>query len=597
MESRGEPVKKSGLKNIFYYKHEMMAALLALGGILGLVGSYQYYSQILTGYRLLLATIYSTIKLFFFAQTIPIEKEYSVLYEIAKWMAPLGTVIGIFSVFGDMFYHARRSLSSLGRRPYVVVTSRMRGADLLRNILAREKKTSGVLLMTGEEMGKEQSLFLVKKGIKVLPLRFTRDDGYYIREKLKEAGCRKAKSIILFDEDLKNFGNFKVLRKYLPKRREGYDILMKYESEDIKAIIESEIDKMEGVDIRFFNLEEAVAATVLDGMISPGPLLLKKEPLHILIAGFGEMGRAILVQALNIGVIHADYKIQFTIVDREASRRREQLSGLYPRLEEMAEILWIEGEVLSSGVEEAIRQVREEKNVHLTFYTMPEEKTALLSLYRLQGVLGESSVAVFCTDEKNAGELYEGIGTSYSSFRLFGEDAKVLSKAFIIDTDTRKEAMFFNAQYNANAAAIMGEEPIQLSVRCQWDGLSTLKKESSMKQIAHRHTKEKLLSFYLDREGGQSMEARLAQWKEALEGKSISEQVDLILADPLMNRMAAIEHRRWCHFFYLKGYSHGPKKDENRRQHDCLVTDWEVFSVSDKRDTIIYDFIATLNLC
>ena len=113
MESRGEPVKKSGLKNIFYYKHEMMAALLALGGILGLVGSYQYYSQILTGYRLLLATIYSTIKLFFFAQTIPIEKEYSVLYEIAKWMAPLGTVIGIFSVFGDMFYHARRSLSSL----------------------------------------------------------------------------------------------------------------------------------------------------------------------------------------------------------------------------------------------------------------------------------------------------------------------------------------------------------------------------------------------------------------------------------------------------------------------------------------------------
>ena len=46
MESRGEPVKKSGLKNIFYYKHEMMAALLALGGILGLVGSYQYYSQI-----------------------------------------------------------------------------------------------------------------------------------------------------------------------------------------------------------------------------------------------------------------------------------------------------------------------------------------------------------------------------------------------------------------------------------------------------------------------------------------------------------------------------------------------------------------------
>ena len=41
-----------------------------------------------------------------------------------------------------------------------------------------------------------------------------------------------------------------------------------------------------------------------------------------------------------------------------------------------------------------------------------------------------------------------------------------------------------------------------------------------------------------------------------------------IAADPVMNYMAALEHRRWCNFYYLRNYTYSPKKDEAAQTHD-----------------------------
>ena len=62
---------------------------------------------------------------------------------------------------------------------------------------------------------------------------------------------------------MENYGRLKSLLKYLPERKSSYKILMRYETNEIKEIIEADIDEAEGIDVDFFNLEERIAQELL----------------------------------------------------------------------------------------------------------------------------------------------------------------------------------------------------------------------------------------------------------------------------------------------------------------------------------------------
>ena len=126
-----------------------------------------------------------------------------------------------------------------------------------------------------------------------------------------------------------------------------------------------------------------------------------------------------------------------------------------------------------------------------------------------------------------------------------------------------------------------------------WERLNTVKKESSLKQIFHNSTKHKLIQLFI--EAGILSGSLNAAQVELLKNKNIEEQINLIENEPVMNYFAALEHRRWCNFYFLRNFSYGAEKDERALKHDCLITDWDRFLKSSKRNTVIYDFIAVLN--
>ncbi len=264
----------------------------------------------------------------------------------------------------------------------------------------------------------------------------------------------------------------------------------------------------------------------------------------------------------------------------------------------MAEIELISENVLHRDFYKEIIKVNSKNEINNIIFTFDNYKNVIIVLNRLKGILPDTDIAIRVTRLKNAEIFAERLREYYHNITLFGEDSQVLGKSFVIENETKRKAIDFNYNYNMTAAKIMGYELPEDSAVTMWERLNTVKKESSIKQIFHNSTKHKLIQLFIEAEilsGSLNAAQVLESWEELLKNKNIEEQINLIENEPVMNYFAALEHRRWCNFYFLRNFSYGAEKDERALKHDCLITDWDRFLKSSKRNTVIYDFIAVLN--
>ncbi len=578
------------IKNLAYYKNEIMFIFIAVGGILGFIGSYMYYADKMEGYKLIFATLLSTIKLFFFVQTIPLEADYSYIYEIAKWIAPFGTIIGIFSAFGDLFYNIRLRLRGLCADRYVVIGGGVKASYLLESILSadRNKRSMGFLIDNSSDCDERQ---LTKNGIRYIGIDIIKDPRDYIEERLKEIRFKKVESIILFAEELENMINLKALIPLLPQRTQPYNVLIRYETDELKQFMMEESDKIDKLDIRFFNTQNALAMMILNNLLAPDEILSQNREPHIVIVGFDSLGKALLLEAFNIAVVKGSGKLAISIADDNTEELIEKMSHSYKYLSDMADIEFISG-LNSEEFKDKIKRLHKEKAIDILCCT-GEIKNSLLMLNSLKEVLSGTRVAVYSKERQGVELLLAEFKDYYKDMLIFGDGEEVLGEAITAEAELKRKAISFNASYNKLASNLMAYEVVDTDAHKLWNSLNLLKKESSLKQVIHSVSKKKILDYYKSKysfEG--STEEFVDMLMKKLIGKSISVQADIIESDRLMNELAAIEHRRWCNFYLQKNFVYNKQKDEKLLMHDCLIIDWNLFLQSDKRDTIVYDFIS-----
>lgn len=613
-EKKGQ---KSGIQNLVYYKNELMTILIALGGILGFIGSYQYFSSILSGYKVWAASIYSTFKLFFFVPIIPLDADYPLIYEIAKWIAPTGTILGLFSIFGNFFYRLRQGIRSVGAKRYIVFGNGEDAVKLLSNILKEEERAVGYLISQKIEF-KQTREDLLKRRISVTELNFNVDPAGFVLGKLRDIHIEKAEAIIFFDEDVRNYANIKALIPYLKKKKEGYKIVVKYETEDFKEMMENDMESKEEVEIKFFHLEKAMANEFLDRVFDIENIVSYKKDnkvrriedvgnlsdictwigeLHIMIVGFEKLGQSVLLESLNQLVINPEKKIRFTIIDKKINALFEDFTGEYRYLDKMADIERVEGSVLQKNLLAAIEEINKKNRVDILIFTIDNYKNSIIALNRFKRILSKPNVAIKVHESGFMHVFEESLKNYYNDILFYGNDDMVFCKKFVLEEDIAERAMDFNARYNKKAAQITGGEIPEQTAREQWEKLSSIKKESSLSQIYHRDTKIKLIRYFMKFDlKDTDLEGFIGNWETTIEGEDIGRQIDIIKKDALMNFLSALEHRRWCNFYYIKNFSYSKKKDEDALKHDCLIPDWNEFLVSEKADLMIYDFISVLNI-
>ena len=360
-------------ENRNYYKKKMILLLFILTTVFGLISLYQYYEvKIENPFQLLSAVLYGTIKLFLFAAPLSAEVNGGMMYEFAKWMAPILTSAFIFTQISNILLHSKNMILNRFSRNHVVLFGSGKMTETLIGNLKKEKKYYKISLVTKEFLDERLKNQYERKGIACYQLDLGKSDRNEIRELFTALCIENAKYLFFMAEsDLENFSLYAgVIQRIKPKR--AITAYVHSESGTVAGYMEellSEERKKEAglmkldtvhfnerdLTIRMLLQERLVQDSLLKSLSGVSELsssgenkerkseeeLLRDRKLsaekidktihvpHILLFGVNELSFPLLKQLANDATLSLKKKTKVTVLDENAGRGIAELFSIY----------------------------------------------------------------------------------------------------------------------------------------------------------------------------------------------------------------------------------------------------------------------------
>lgn len=600
-----------------FIRKRLFGLIYVLGFVLSVVGSYQVYSvQVVGAWELITNIINSVIKLFVFSPTISMDKVAPPAYELAIWIAPLGTVLGFFQVFEKHFLRFKQWFRH-ERKLHLLVMGNKELAEMFLEQLLLDKSDYRLLYIVAANFKAADYLYLEKKGVKVVGLDFDHPDYYENALQIKRYRIAEAPALVCFEAEPQNFGKLTALNRMLS----GSNTIpipahILSNSEKAKELIEDQAQAWKALDVQFFNLADLRALQLMsmkefplyltkglevewtnNDILSEESISEKIGHVHVLIIGFGKLGQAIFKQATNLCTLNTQKRLHITVVDKNATQRFDFFEAEIEQLEKVCEVDLVNLDVQAKGLPQALSNIGKNNPFTAVVFCLADTQQSLLSYERLYKLFKNARVAVYAAKPKEVEGMVRAIRQKRGDLVCFGSDESILNREVILNDELMQRAKAFNANYNEVAAKLMGWPAESKSANAQWQALNTLKKESSLAQALHRPSKEAIL-FQLCKlpQYPDSIAELCKLWRSELEGLSTAEQVDSIVKDPVKNYLTELEHRRWNNFHYMRNFHFSEDKDLANKKHDCLIDDWSEFLAGVQRDKAIYDYLSVLSL-
>ena len=208
-------------ENRNYYKKKIVLLLFILTIVFGVFSLYQYYrGKITNPFQLLSAVLYGTIKLFLFAAPLSAEANAGIMYEFAKWMAPILTSAFIFTQISNILLHSKNVILNRLSGNHIVLFGSGKMTELLIGNLKKSKKKYRLSLISGDFLDEQLKNQYERKGIACYRLDFGKSDKNEIRELFTTLKIKNAKYLFFTAEsDLDNFSLYAgVIERIKPAR-------------------------------------------------------------------------------------------------------------------------------------------------------------------------------------------------------------------------------------------------------------------------------------------------------------------------------------------------------------------------------------------
>ena len=360
-------------ENRNYYKKKIILFLFVITTVFGIISLYQYYRvKIENPFQLLSAVLYGTIKLFLFAAPLSAEVNGGMMYEFAKWMAPILTSAFIFTQISNILLHSKNMILNRFSSNHVVLFGSGKMTETLIGNLKKEKKYYKISLVTKEFLDERLKNQYERKGIACYQLDLGKSDRNEIRELFTALRIENAKYLFFTAEsDLENFSLYAgVIQRIKPKR--AITAYVHSESGTVAGYMEellSEERKKEAglmkldtvhfnerdLTIRMLLQERLVQDSLLKSLSGVSELsfpgqqaereseeeLLRDRKLsaekideaihvpHILLFGVNELSFPLLKQLANDATLSLKKKTKVTVLDENAGRGIAELFSIY----------------------------------------------------------------------------------------------------------------------------------------------------------------------------------------------------------------------------------------------------------------------------
>ena len=612
-------------ENKTYYKKKIYFVLLAMTLVFGFQSLYEYYRVSIENPFLRLSNVlFGILKMFLFTPPISPGDSPGIIYEIAKWMAPILTSAFVFTKISNTLLHIKNMVFNKFSRNHILIFEKSLMSETLITNLLNEKNSYKISLITKQFIDDNLKAKYEKKGIATYQIDFESSGRYEIRELLSTVNINKVKYMFFCaDTDLENYALYaNVIKRIKPKR--NITCYVKCESKTVSSYIEDvitrareEAEVLKKIDtvhfdqmdltVRMLMSDKCVFKSLksslndlsqMDNVISLGKINESIRNMHILILGVNELTEVLLKHIANDMTLCLKANTKVSIMDKAVDSKMEAILDKNEGLKNALNLKAIDIGSSRNSLQEGLTKIKNEGDLSLIFMMDEDVVKSLKYLKTLTGYFG--SLPKVIRNVSNI-DLSYVLPKNSDNILVFGDVSQIMTSDIMIRESLDARAKSFNDSYN-KAVEMSG-----MGNGNNWNELSYVKRTSSRLSATHGKVKEEILRKiffnnsddeirnYLSKkfeEFGDLQKIMKEDWEE------FKIRFRGYLSDnPILDFLSRLEHKRWCNSYYAMNFVYGEKKDEDLKTHPCLIDDWDII-IGEKFDICHpeYDLLSVFTL-
>lgn len=345
----------------------------------------------------------------------------------------------------------------------------------------------------------------------------------------------------------------------------------------LQDLVESEPEKKSGCALHFFDVYDDEARRVLLALPLDGPGIGFTSPwqVHVVLLGFGRMGRSVALRAAKMGHFANRKPLRISVIDRHAAQQEQAFLFQYPALatEAICQLKFHSAEAQSRVARQLVEGWAAEPDTLLhVFVCLDSNAEALEVGLRLRETLvarPDCNLYVRIKSSESLADILElkpGFGPRITAFGMV-EDA-CCNNAFRREHNEAL-ARAIHAEFIASRLADSTRTAQTDPALRPWEELREELREANRQQADHMNIKLRTFRCEL---------VELSDPRPGI-GQFDSNEVEV---------MAELEHARWNAERWLNGWRFGRPADKNKRISEYLVR-WDELTDTIKkydRDTI-----------
>jgi Trk K+ transport system NAD-binding subunit len=332
------------------------------------------------------------------------------------------------------------------------------------------------------------------------------------------------------------------------------------------------------LSIEIFSIEELVAYHLCDVVRFFAIADLLGQPrVHVVIVGFGATATHVVAQILRTNIVAGLGPPAITILSSRPEEARNALRLAYPGAEKVAAVRAIHYHPLARPPDDLVLMDEVDKAGPITaVVTLNEEGfeavTNALAIREAAHRTGRWRAAIFFARDahKHFGMIEHRLeGTKLYSDVLdaFETSAALCTVQRTNERDRLARAIHERFRVVQRELRALGKTPSTTEALHEWDDLPATFRQSSRRAADHVPAKLASAGCFLP------------------DGPiTLSIDADQIVASPLFEALAELEHEAWMAERKLEGWRPGPVRDDRSRIHDLLVPYEELLDESKELD-------------
>lgn len=612
-------------ENKTYYKKKIYFILLIMTLVFSFTSLYEYYSESIENPFLRISNVlFGILKMFLFTPPISPEKSTSILYEIAKWMAPILTSAFVFTKISNTLLHLKNIVINKFSRNHILIFEKSLMSETLITNLMNEKTPYKISLISRQFIDDNLKAKYEKKGIATYQINFEKSGKNEIRELLNTVNINKVKYMFFCsDADLENYALYaNVIKRIKPKR--NITCYVKCESKTVSSYIEDvitrareEAEVLKKIDTVHFDQRDLAVRMLMsdkcvfkslksslnnlsqmENMISLEKIGESIRNMHILILGVNELTEVLLKHIANDMTLCLKANTKVSIMDKAVDSKMAAILDKNEGLKNALNLKAIDIESSRNSLQEGLTKIKNEGDLSLIFMMDEDVVKSLKYLKTLTGYFG--SLPKIIRNVSNI-DLSYVLPKNSDNILVFGDVSQIMTSDIMIRESLDKRAKTFNESYNtAVKKSGMGSGS-------SWNELSYVKRTSSRLSATHARVKEEILrKIFFDNSDDEIRNYLSKKFEEFGALQDIMKQDweefkirfrGYLSDNPILDFLSRLEHKRWCNSYYAMNFVYGEKKDEDLKTHPCLIDDWDII-IGEKFDICHpeYDLLSVFTL-